>query len=222
MEEFFEKLFQITEYEDDQDEQIELFKSTFNECNDLSNYKIKDLQFLCIEEDEEGALFKFSNSDTIFRYYMFDPMWNAMCEKYELIVGRVSTLEGVKLLENSSRDIEYVLYPFEQGNELPLNYLVINDGEYLDDSSLKQIYYNGCELHHEIKWTDELTLVLDHDEPYKILSNGKFLSGFSDDPTHFQLGDGCTIVYTDKHSNLIVCQHGDVSSVVIIKKTFNN
>lgn len=220
MEVFFEKLFVIDSYTYDQDEQIEMFKSSFQECDDLSNYNINDLQFLCIADDNENALFTFPNSCIVARYFCFDPTWSVP-ERHELIVGTKSTLEDVKLLENSSHDIEYVLYPFDQDFNLQMSYLMPTLGTFLDKSSLKEIYNNGSKLHHKIKWTDELTVVLDHDEPYKVLLNGKFLSGFSDDPTHFQLGDCCTIAYTDKNDNLIICQHGDVSSVVIIKKNFN-
>lgn len=222
MEEFFKQLFSDNNYnndQDDQDEQIELFKSTFIECVDLSDYNIEDLHFLCIEDDGENALFTFPNSCIIARY-CFEDSWWKVPERHELVVGKTSTLDGVELLENSSRDIEYVLYPFEQCCDLPMSYLIPTMGTFLDESSLKEIYENDCELHHEIRWTNELTLILDHEEPYKLFLNGKFLSGFSDEPAHFQLGDGCTIAYTDKNDNLIVCQHGDVSSVVIIKKNF--
>lgn len=219
MEKFFEKLFLDDNYEDDQEEQLEMFKSSFNDCDDLSNYNIEDLQFLCIEDDGENALFTFPNSFVIARYFFFNPMWRVP-ERHELVVGNVTTLDGIELLENSSRDIEYVLYPFEQCCDLPMSYLIPTMGTFLDESGLKEIYNNDCKLHHEIKWTDELTLLLDHEEPYKLFLNGKFLSGFSDDEMYFQLGDGCTMAYTDKNDNLIVYQHGDVSSVVIIKKKF--
>jgi len=221
MEDFFKKLFKISEYEDNQDEQIELFKSSFEKSDLLNGKNIRDLQFLCIEDDEEGALFKFSNSNDIYRYYMFDPCWTKMCDRYIFKVGEQSQLDGVNLLENSSKLIEYVLYPFDQCNELPMKYLMTNNGKYLDTTLLKQIYCsddeNSCKSHYEVKWTNELTVVMG-DNTYKILLNGKFLSGFCDTHAHFQLGDACTIVYTYGNDTLVIYQHGDVSSVVIIEK----
>jgi hypothetical protein len=216
MEKFFEQLFENEDYIDDQEEHIELFKSSFAECEKLSDYNIQDLKFLCIEDDGENALFTFENQDIIVRYFFFDPVWYVP-ERHELITGHESTLEGVELLENSSENIEYVLYPFEQGGELPLEYLIIEPGVFIDKSTLKEIYSNGTKLNHRIKWTNDLTLVLNNDGPYKVKSGKKVISGFIDEPTHFQIGDCMTIAYIDGSNNLIVCQHGDVSSVVIIK-----
>ncbi len=152
-------------------------------------------------------------------------MWN-IPERHELKVGTPSTLDGVELLPNSSSKIEYVLYPYKQGCVLPDKYLIPTIGTFLDESSLKKVYESSDDIndnfgeHHVIKWTDELTLILDFDKPYKVLLNGEFLSGFVDEPTHFQLGDGSTDVYIDNLENLIVFQYGDVTSVVIIKKYF--
>lgn len=225
MDDFFNKLLLIDEYNDDQYKQIEMFKSSFNECTDLSNYSIDNLQFLCIEDDEENALFTFPNTCIVARYFFvfFDePTSWSVPERHELCVGTTSTLNGVELLDNSSHAIQYVLYPFEQCCDLPLSYLIPTMGTFLDTSSLTQIYESGCKLHHQIKWSDNLTLVFYDNKQYKVMLNGNFLSGFSDNPTHFQLGDCGTLAYIDKYDNLIVCQYGDVSSVVIVKKNFSN
>jgi hypothetical protein len=221
MEAFFEKLC-LDDHHDQKQEQIKMFQSSFRECEHLSNCNIEELQFLCIEDDYENtALFTFPNSCVVARYSFYDPVWSVP-ERHELVVGTPSTLKGVELLENSSPDIEYVLYPLEQCCELPMSYLIPTKGTFLDVSSLQKIYYQDYRSHHEIEWTEDLTLVLDHGKPYKVLLNGEFLSGFTDDPTHFQLGDCCTIAYTDTDNHLIVCQHGDVSSFVIIKPNFRS
>lgn len=229
---FFEQLFQNPSYSTCQDDQMEAFQSTFQACDKLSAYNtatIEKLQFVCIEEDGQNALFTFPYSCIVARYCFFDPRWS-IPERHELVVGRPSTLEGVQLLQHSSPSLEYVLYPYDQGEWLPLSCLISTMGTFIDASTLKQIYSDGGDeddendengdedgLRHTIKWTDELTLVLNHDEPITVLRNGVFFSGFYDEETHFQIGDGGTVVYTDCNHHLIVCQYGDVASVIIIK-----
>jgi hypothetical protein len=228
MDEFFKHLFENDNYEDDdadtQKERIEEFKSSYQKCTQLSSkYDISELQFLSFTTCDETALFTIPNTDIVARYYvdsddtwLYGTQWN-IPERHELTVGVPSTLDGVELLPNSSSKIEYVLYPYEQGCDLPMSYLIPTIGSFLDETSLKNVYESDSKLHHVIKWTDELTLILDFDKPYKVVLNGEFLSGFVDEETHFQLGDGGTLAYIDKDKNLIVCQCGDVSSVVIIK-----
>jgi hypothetical protein len=201
---------------------MDKFASSFHQYNPLlTKYYVNDLRLLCVDKSDETALFTIPRTGIVTRFYFEDePFWH-IPERHELKVGLPSTLDGVQLLPDSSDQIEYVLYPFEQGCDLPLKYLIPTiGGKFL--SPLKTIYHmDECKLHHRIKWTDEFTLLIDHDEPYKIIRNddGTVVSGFIDESAHFQIGDACTLAHLDDQGNLIVCQGGDVSSVVIVKNT---
>lgn len=226
MEKFLKKLFELDNYvdkEEEQKNQIDTFKSSFSECDFFEKKDINKLNFLSIEKDDESALFKFSKSNTIYKYKFFDCCWTEPCVRYTLNVGNNYELNDVNLIENSSNSIEYVLYPFYQDNIIPNKYLMIDDGQFIDETLLKKIFSTDntdFDLIYNVKWTDKLSLVVTHDDStYKILSNGEFLSGFVDNPAHFQLGDGSTEVYTYNENNLIIMNIGDVSSIVIVKKT---
>jgi hypothetical protein len=127
-----------------------------------------------------------------------------------LTINKKSTLEGIELLPNSSYKIKYELYPFEQCEELSLDVLFPNE-------KFEEINYNDSNIKYLIPWTNELTLVIKNDVSYKVLLNGKFFSGFTDDICFFQIGDGYTKAYKNKNNDLIIYNFGDVSSVVVIK-----
>ena len=136
-----------------------------------------------------------------------------LIKKHCLKVGIPSSLRGIKLLPNSSPNIEYELYPLADGQHISLNDLFPGD-------KFEEIKFDSSNSELPIPWTNELTLVINNpnnNEHYTILSNGNFLSGFIDICSRFQLGDYLTIVYTNKNKDLIICNYGDVASIVVVK-----
>lgn len=196
---------------------IEELKSSFIDCEELNEKNLKDLEFLEIV-DGDSALFKFHDSCNVYKYCICDPTWSVLYNRNRLMVGVKSPLEGVRLLKKSSKNIEYILYPFEQADEYDLKYLSLDGKKFIDLTKLSEVCNCHSEQNCTIKWSNELTLEIDGtSSTYTVLLNGEFLSGFSDEESYFQSGDNCTKSYLYKN-NLIVHQCGDVSSVVIIKK----
>lgn len=224
MEEYFKEFFKRNVQYSEESQKIQVvedFISSFKESEDLAGKKIKNLIFLQICEKYFGdiAFFKFDESTTIYKYSTDGPDWFKISDRYELVQNKKSKLEGVHLLPKSSSEIKYILYPFEQGMELPIEILQIENNVFVNKKTLTNVEvveHNGI----KIKWTNDLTCTIDDDGKYEIFKNGVFLSGFVDEPTYFQLGDSCTKAYIDKNNNLIIYNYGDVSSCVIITKDF--
>ena len=152
---------------------------------------------------------KSNNFEMSYVYYDFmEERWK-LIEKHCLKYGIPSKLEGTELLPNSSSTIEYELYVFEDLQEIPLNVLFPND-------KLKKIKFDDSDdFKYVVPWINGLTLEIGSNRTYKVLLNGNFLSGFTDDVANFQIGDCNTIAY--KNNDLIIHNNGDVSSIVVVK-----
>jgi hypothetical protein len=118
-----------------------------------------------------------------------------------------------KLMENSSTNIEYILYPFENDTDLIIairaenltdmaGAIEIQDDEI--DETRVYVLENGYKL-----YIDEGSYIIKKDD--------HFVSGFIDDNCNFQLGDCMTQAYILNTGNIIVYNCGDVPSAVIIR-----
>jgi hypothetical protein len=202
---------------------VEDFKKTFPEHN------IKDLTFTKeLKNSNEDVISLFShkkNKNMIFCYNHEDCFWHIidkvlLSPNSKIVICKDNENDdedGIvpKLVKNSCNEIEYELYPMEQGSEIEFNYID------MDEDDLEELDSSG-DMAMKIKINDELMLKIDYDHEmsYKIYKNKKRVSGFTDEPTTYQLGDGGTTVYLYKKKDLIVHNYGDVSSIVIIKGVF--
>ena len=123
----------------------------------------------------------------------------------------------IKLLNKSSDNICYDLYPFEQCGEVPLEALGINvqNLKVIDEGSVPKCL-KDYEVEMSFEYGDGFTISI-AESNYYISKNNEIISGFSDPETHFQLGDGCTNCYLADTGELIIENCGDVSSTVIVK-----
>jgi len=116
-----------------------------------------------------------------------------------------------ELIPGSSDRISYEVYPFEQGDELTLSELGLNE------CSLPEPNY--FEEDEDVNWSNDLTLRVGENDKgitYSIYDGDKFISGLCDPSYSLQLGDAFSASY--RYGNdLVIRNCGDVSSVVIIK-----
>lgn len=118
----------------------------------------------------------------------------------------------ITLIPNSCESISYELYPFEQCETIPIEYICSDQMTIVEGEEVE----NGMKY----RWTDDIwvhvNMMTDY---YYVIQNDKVISGFYDKPTHFQLGDGGTSCFvTDDKNTLIIENSGDVESIVVIKK----
>lgn len=158
-------------------------------------------------------------------YNNLDDYW-FIIERLELSEKCPDNQEA-QLIDGSCANIEYELYPSEQGNIAPMSFIKMN-GELINkcnniclskDYNLPNTDVNinlGALDNNNIFFRD-MTLEIHDDGKYIIKKNGIFLSGFIDKNGCFQKGDGCVFVDIYKETNIIVSNYGDVSSKVIIK-----
>jgi len=180
--------------ENKDEEEIEDFYNSLQKLKD-DGYDISTSKFIKFDEEKERIIFSIckNNEMSYVAYDTFSDIWIHI-DKYYLKVNNNCKLDGIDLLPNSSDKIEYELYAFQQCEELDLDVLFPNE-------KLEQIDFDDSDYSkYLIKWTDELTLLIECDEnydnnQYKVLLNGKFFSGFNDENTNFQIGDCCTNVY---------------------------
>lgn len=123
--------------------------------------------------------------------------------------------KNLKLLPGSLPNISYAFYCPEQFIGLPEqlflrfdNYTLLK--ELNDDNSSDQIRVTLSE--------DMILEICNFGEVYKIIKNKKCISGFKDDTTSFQLGDGSTRIFqSDNKNKFCILNMGDVSSVIMIQ-----
>lgn len=174
----------------------------------------EELIFLYIEEWD--AFFKYNNK---FLYYDIGlNKWHNVC--YEVLNNdNKDNCKLVKLIKNSSTNIEFILHPFfteEEKREINLN------PEYLADMSNAKIIfecvYDDC---INVEWKDGFRLCINTNingsNTYMIKKDKHFVSGFIDKQFNFQLGDCETIVYMLNNGEIMVHNCGDVNSIVIIR-----
>lgn len=117
----------------------------------------------------------------------------------------------MSLLENSKNDIEYELYPFEQGDELTLEELGFDK-----DTIGEPTYF---ETEEDIPWNNLKVRIGDNGDgiTYSVYKNEIIISGICDKSYSLQEGDSFSAYYQCDNM-LIIRNCGDVSSVVVIKK----
>ena len=123
--------------------------------------------------------------------------------------------ELIKVMKHSSKNIEFVLYPFFSEDDDVFNL----KPEYIVDmtNSTEIVLKNNLD-NCIVDWKDGIQLYINNNNnTYIIKKDGNFISGFSDKDTHFQLGDCCTAAYKLNNGELMIYNYGDVSSAVIIR-----
>jgi len=142
---------------------------------------------------------------------------------------------GVEMMNNTNDGIKFGLYPFEQGKEIPLKCLGYKKKEMVkvDGTEFwpyKEMVFKNqtnifrsqdekflCEM--TFKWKNDLMLHIGEigsEVVYIVAKDDQIVSGFYDEITAFQRGDGFTTGYL-QGGDLIIENCGDVSSVVVIK-----
>lgn len=140
-------------------------------------------------------------------------------DHWEIINYNVLTTDGllnvsglqsdVSLYENSDARIKYELYydpPFDA--ILKLNNVSVK--------SIVKISKDRYELGNNL-WLD----IMEDGVSYMICKDDHLLSGFRDFNADYQLGDAETIVYIGNDNSVVVENHGDVSSLIIIRGLFS-
>jgi hypothetical protein len=199
-------------------EMKELFNEQFDGSAD---------QLIFQQEANDTVIFKLD--DNLIRFQKNeDDAWlkieKVILNKETIIVDEVTP----KLLENSSNEISYVLYPFEQCKETSIQGLGYKDLQQLDTKDIsEQIMFDNhtdfftvaVEASMSVHWND-FTVYIGYNENdqiiYIVAQNNNIISCFLDDPTTYQIGDGDTSFYLDG-KDLVIENCGDVSSVVVIK-----
>ena len=209
------------DYEDDEtnQENIMYIIEQFKEC--LPGYNINELKLVCKAEDVNNYPHVFALGDKLIG--LKNNEWWFEVAVLHLSVESSDNDFGIKLIEDSDKKISYELYPFDQGDEISLESILR-----IKESELKKVKSKKCkspkclgddiaELKYE--WTDSMFLYICNEGGYYVVKDNKIISGFLDPETHFQLGDGSTTCYLTDNNDLVVENCGDVSSVVIIKKS---
>lgn len=210
--------------DDNYDEILEDYINAYNECFDNDDYSNN----IYLTESGSGLenciFFTFPNTTDIYMCDMMNVTFEKVSNRCKLEVGQEilgdfedlgqCQYESLKLSPNSSSDFSYILYSFDQGRELPIVCLKVDENTRSDWVNI----YSNYEVPqmHNIKWTDELNVEF-NDNYYKILKNNKTVSTLHNGDD-FQLGDSNTEAYIDQHNNLLICNYGDVSSAIIISQ----
>lgn len=222
MDHFFKQLFTFLQIEEEEEEKTEIKDGFIESFKSTYNFSPDNLKLLCIQNDENDfelfAVFKMPISNTIYKYIYWANYWTIFT-KYELKTRNRMPLDGVRLFENSSNLIEYVLYPYEEYNYVPFNCMIDDEVGWVDESLLTKLLHRSCDdgsNNIKVEWMNGLTFVMEIDGTYKIMLKDVCLSGFFDECCYFQMGDYCSVVYLYKNS-LIVEHIGDVRSVVVVK-----
>lgn len=182
-----------------------IFKSLINYNK---NINIDDLIFITL--DYGKAIFTYNNN---FMFYdVEESIWGTNLHEVLNTTTNSNSIYA-KLMENSSTNIEYILYPFENDTDLIIairaenltdmaGAIEIQDDEI--DETRVYVLENGYKL-----YIDEGSYIIKKDD--------HFVSGFIDDNCNFQLGDCMTQAYILNNGNIIVYNCGDVPSAVIIR-----
>lgn len=216
MDDFLDKAMQLYYIFNEEDK--ETIKNNFINSF-FTDKNIKNLVFLHIEDGFNSCgIFRYN--DEILYYDIDCEMWYSIY--YEILnYNNKDTCELVKLMKKSSKNIEYILHPFFTKNNFnPFN---LNPEYIVDISNSKELVcketIDDCGYSKiVIDWKDGLQIHIDSsNNTYIVKKDGKFISGFVDDSTHFQLGDSYTTATLLNNSDIIIYNYGDVSSAVIIK-----
>lgn len=203
---------------------------SFNKHYEHNNF-LKLLFITSIDGDEcyifnmDGILIRYNTDD--------DDIWSTI-PKIELATTNVTTYGKVEkydipiLSDDSSKNIRYELYPFEQTCEIPLNGLDMHDNDlkqlefkFIDyevkiiDERIEKISDKDTYLTGKCEWKDEFVLWI-IDGTYAIEKNNQIISMFIDEKAVYQLGDGSTECFLYNNKDLIIVNDGDVSSVVVV------
>lgn len=140
-------------------------------------------------------------------------------DHWEIINYNVLTTDGllnvsglksyVSLYENSDTRIKYELYYDPLFDAI----LKLNN---ISVKSIVKISKDGYELGNNL-WLD----IMEDGVSYMICKDNHLLSGFRDFNADYQLGDAETIVYIGNDNSVVVENHGDVSSLIIIRGLFS-
>jgi hypothetical protein len=126
------------------------------------------------------------------------------------------TRTNVKLLEDDGI-ITYELYPFQQGQEMPLELLLKVLG--LDEAEVQQLETRNEDSRGEDPFlcrVDGATTIHVY-QAYSVQRNGATVSAFEGPDYEYQLGDSDTrCFYVRSKGMLIIENRGDVSSMVIV------
>jgi hypothetical protein len=197
---------------------LEEIKATCIE--ELLNYKrdinVDDLKFIYIENGHDKiGFFKYNDE------YLFCNVDSEFCGTIFHEVLNINTNKNckyAKLLSDSNPNIEFILHPFitDAGHDIFI------DIEYLVDmnGAIELTYKELSYTQYVFECNNNIKLLIDYDldsRSYVILKHDKVVAGFVDDDAYFQLGDSITQAYLLNNGDIIVCNYGDVQSVVIIR-----
>lgn len=123
--------------------------------------------------------------------------------------------KNLKLLSGSLPNISYTFYCPEQFMGLPEPLFLRFDNYTL----LKELNDNDSSDQIRVTLSEDMILeICNFGEVYKIIKNKKCISGFKDDTTSFQLGDGSTRIFQSENKNkFCIFNMGDVSSAIMIQ-----
>lgn len=168
------------------------------------NINIDNLIF--IELDDVIAIFTYND------YFMFydvdDDTWGTILHE---VLNTTTKSNYAILMENSSTNIEYILYPFENVSICDENLTDMAGAIEIHNFEPLGYLYSVYSLHNGY------TLYIDGS--YIIKKDDQFVSGFIDERCNFQLGDCMTQVYILNNGNILVYNYGDVPNAVIIRFT---
>jgi len=144
------------------------------------------------------------------------------------------SLRPVRLMPNSSKNFYYALFAFEQGYELTVEqleklhcckYTLLYSSEDNENENENLVIqwptFSNFEIRDRklVRGETIFTVIMNDECPCSIYEKdtNHFISGFSDEDMHFQLGDSHTEVYTNERGDLLIYHYGDVSSAIIIR-----
>jgi len=156
----------------------------------------------------------FKCNDDFLCYNIDDEKWFSIY--YEKLNRNNKTSKLVKLIENSSENIEFILHPFFTNEDHDIFNLL---PEYIVDiKHSEDLYIQNKPNKMIVHWKDGLKLHINRNEnTYIIKKDDNFVSGFVDNETHFQIGDCCTRAELLNNGDLMIYNSGDVCSLVIVK-----
>ena len=186
-------------------------KNTFYKDKNINN-----LIFLGLQDDR--GIFKYDNE--ILYYDTWEQCWDKTYSEI-LNYSTKDKCELAKLINDTNPNIEFHLYPFfskETDEPYIINpeYIINN----IEDATECVISKEDYKL--SIHWKKDLIVTINSDptiyeHTYTIENNGKFMGGFIDHDSHFQLGDAYTNALLLPNGDLVIMNMGDVSSLIIIK-----
>lgn len=170
------------------------------------NINIDDLIFITLGYGK--AIFTYNNN---FMFYdVEESIWGTILHE---VLNTTTNSNYAKMMENSSTNIEYILYPFENDTDL---IIAIRAENLTDMAGAIEIQHDEIDETRVYVLENGYKLYIDEGS-YIIKKDDHFVSGFIDDNCNFQLGDCMTQAYILNNGNIIVYNCGDVPSAVIIR-----